>query len=145
MVSAKLLLVDDETDMLEMMAYNLGAEGHQILTAVSGLDALNKARRFLPDLIVLDLMLDGIDGFSVCEILRSQPSTGRVPVLVITALGGQIARLNAMAAGADDCLSKPFSPQELVRRVEEVLAKRASLPFIEPRAGDHSAGDHSAA
>jgi two-component system phosphate regulon response regulator PhoB len=122
--------VDDETDMLEMMAYNLGAEGHQILTAVSGLDALNKARRFLPDLIVLDLMLDGIDGFSVCEILRSQPSNGRVPVLVITALGGQIARLNAMAAGADDFLSKPFSPQELVRRVEEVLAKRASLPLI---------------
>ena len=125
-MSAKILLVDDETDMLEMMAYNLGAQGHEILTAVSGLEAVNKARRFSPDLVVLDLMLDGMDGFSVCEILRAQPSTGRVPVLVITALGGQIARLNALAAGADDFLSKPFSPQELVRRVREILETRST-------------------
>ena len=110
--------------MLEMMAYNLGAQGHQIVTAVTGLDAVNKARRCAPDLIVLDLMLDGIDGFSVCEILRSQPATVRVPVLVVTALGGQIARLNALAVGADDFLSKPFSPQELIRRVREILDAR---------------------
>lgn len=114
--------------MLELMAYNLGAQGHQILTAVTGLDALNKARRFLPDLIVLDLMLEGIDGFSVCEILRAQPSTGQVPVLVVTALGGQIARLNALSVGADDFLSKPFSPQELVRRVGEILNAHAAPP-----------------
>jgi DNA-binding response OmpR family regulator len=120
-VIAKILLVDDEMDMIEMMAYNLGAQGHQILTAATGLEALNKARRFLPDLIVLDLMLDGIDGFSVCEILRAQPSTGQVPVLVVTALGGQIARMNALAVGANDFLSKPFSPQELVRRVQDIL------------------------
>lgn len=123
-MSEKILLVDDETDMLEMMAYNLGAQGYEILTAVTGLDALNKARRMLPDLIVLDLMLDGIDGFSVCEILRAQPSTRQVPVLVVTALGGQITRLNALAVGADDFLSKPFSPQELVRRIQEILAER---------------------
>ena len=130
------MLVDDETDMLEMMAYNLGADGYEIKTAVTGLDALNKARRFLPDLIVLDLMLDGIDGFSVCEILRSQPSTGRVPVLVITALSGQMARLNAMSVGADDFLSKPFSPQELVRRVRGLLAARVSTDSEEdPSAG----------
>ena len=122
------MLVDDELDMLELMAYNLGAQGHQILTAVTGLDALNKARRFLPDLIVLDLMLEGIDGFSVCEILRAQPSTGQVPVLVVTALGGQIARLNALSVGADDFLSKPFSPQELVRRVGEILNAHAARP-----------------
>ena len=127
-MSAKILLVDDEMDMLELMAYNLGAQGHQILTAVTGLDALNKARRFLPDLIVLDLMLEGIDGFSVCEILRAQPSTGQVPVLVVTALGGQIARLNALSVGADDFLSKPFSPQELVRRVGEILNAHAARP-----------------
>src|SRR5262245_14939367 len=129
MVSSKLLLVDDETDMLEMMAYNLGAQGHVILTAVTGLDALNKARRFLPDLIVLDLMLDGIDGFSVCEILRAQPSTVRVPVLVVTALTGQIARMNALSVGADGFLSKPFSPQQLVRQVQELLDARAAQPI----------------
>ena len=122
--------------MLELMAYNLGAQGHQILTAVTGLDALNKARRFLPDLIVLDLMLEGIDGFSVCEILRAQPSTGQVPVLVVTALGGQIARLNALSVGADDFLSKPFSPQELVRRVGEILNAHAARPSE----GESSAG-----
>ena len=132
-MSAKILLVDDETDMLEMMAYNLGAQGHQIVTAVTGLDAVNKARRCAPDLIVLDLMLDGIDGFSVCEILRAQPSTGRVPVLVVTALGGQIARLNALAVGATDFLSKPFSPQELIRRVQDILDARTTH-----RSGDGS-------
>jgi len=102
---------------------------------VTGLDALNKARRFLPDLVVLDLMLDGIDGFSVCEILRAQPSIGRVPVLVVTALGGQIAKLNALAVGADDFLSKPFSPQELIRRVREILDARA----LRPSQGESSA------
>jgi two-component system phosphate regulon response regulator PhoB len=136
MVSAKILLVDDETDMLEMMAYTLGADDHQIQTAVTGLDALNKARRFLPDLIVLDLMLDGIDGFSVCEILRAQPSTHQVPVLVITALGGQIARLNAFSVGADDFLSKPFSPQELLRRVREILATRAAQQLSDESSAD---------
>ena len=132
-MSAKILLVDDETDMLEMMAYNLGAQGHQILTAVTGLDAVHNAQRLVPDLIVLDLMLDGIDGFSVCEILRAQPSTGRVPVLVVTALGGQIARLNALAVGATDFLSKPFSPQELIRRVQDILDARTTH-----RSGDGS-------
>lgn len=137
-MSAKILLVDDEMDMLELMAYNLGAQGHQILTAVTGLDALNKARRFLPDLIVLDLMLEGIDGFSVCEILRAQPSTGQVPVLVVTALGGQIARLNALSVGADDFLSKPFSPQELVRRVGEMLNAHAARPSEEESSAETS-------
>jgi len=136
MVSAKILLVDDETDMLEMMAYALGADDHQIQTAVTGLDALNKARRFLPDLIVLDLMLDGIDGFSVCEILRAQPSTNQVPVLVVTALGGQIARLNAFSVGADDFLSKPFSPQELLRRVRDILATRAAQQLSDESSAD---------
>lgn len=130
-MSAKILLVDDETDMLEMMAYNLGAQGYQIATAITGLEALNKARRGLPDIIVLDLMLDGLDGFSVCEILRAQPSTSQVPVLVVTALGGQIARLNALAVGADDFLSKPFSPQELIRRVREVLATHETHPSLD--------------
>lgn len=123
--------MDDDTDMLELMAYTLGADDHQIQTATDGLDALKKAQRFLPDLIVLDLMLDGIDGFSICEILRAQISTRRVPVLVVTALGGQIARSNARSAGADDFLSKPFSPQELMRRVRDILAAQAAQQIKE--------------
>jgi DNA-binding response OmpR family regulator len=135
-VSAKILIVDDETDMLEMMAYALGADEYQIQTAVTGLDALNKARRTLPDLIVLDLMLEGIDGFSVCEILRAQPSTRHVPVLVVTALGGQIARWNALSLGANDYLCKPFSPQELTRRVRDILASRQNHQISDEPSAD---------
>lgn len=120
-MSAKILVVDDEQDMVELLTYNLKERGYEVLASADGLDALNKARRHLPDLILLDLMLDGIDGYSVCEILRRQPSTASVPVIMITALAGQIARLNGMAAGADDFITKPFSPQELMERIQRVL------------------------
>jgi len=120
-MSAKILVVDDEPDVIELLAYNLTKRGYTVLTAVNGLEALNKARRELPDLILLDLMLEGIDGFSVCEILRHQPSTATVPVIMITALAGQIARANGLAAGANDFVCKPFSPHELIARIEGQL------------------------
>src|SRR5690242_19580680 len=104
-MSTRILVVDDEQDMVELLSYNLRSSGFEVLAASNGLEALNKARRDLPDLILLDLMLDGLDGYSVCEILRRQPSTARVPVIMITALAGQIARLNGMAAGADDFIT----------------------------------------
>jgi DNA-binding response OmpR family regulator len=108
-MSAKILVVDDEQDMIELLAYNLEQNGYEVLTATTGLEALNKARRHLPDLILLDLMLDGIDGYTVCEILRSQPSTATVPVLIVTALGGQMARFNGLASGANDFISTLFA------------------------------------
>src|SRR5258706_8951608 len=120
-MSAKILVVDDEQDMVDLLTYNLKERGYEVLAASNGLDALKQARLELPDLILLDLMLDGIDGYSVCEILRHQPSTAKVPVIMITAMAGQIARLNGMAAGADDFLTKPFSPQELMARIQRVL------------------------
>ena len=120
-MSARILVVDDEQDMVELLAFNLRQRGYEVLTSANGLDALNKARRHLPDLILLDLMLDGIDGYSICEIIRSQPSTSNVPVIMITALAGQIARLNGMASGADDFITKPFSPLELMERIERLL------------------------
>jgi two-component system phosphate regulon response regulator PhoB len=123
-MSTKILVVDDEQDMVELLAWNLKERGYQVLTAATGLEALNKARQHLPELILLDLMLDGIDGFSVCEILRDQPSTATVPVIIITALAGQIARLNGLAAGANDFVTKPFSPAELMTRIERVLKAR---------------------
>ena len=120
-MSAKILVVDDEQDMIELLAYNLEQNGYEVLTATTGLEALNKARRHLPDLILLDLMLDGIDGYTVCEILRSQPSTATVPVLIVTALGGQMARFNGLASGANDFISKPFSPADLIARTRHLL------------------------
>jgi DNA-binding response OmpR family regulator len=116
-MAAKILVVDDEQDMVELLTYTLKEKGYKVFTATSGLEALNKARKHLPDLILLDLMLDGIDGYSICEILRRQPSTATVPVIMITALAGQIVRLNGLASGADDFVSKPFSPADLIARV----------------------------
>jgi len=124
-MGAKILVFDDEQDMVDLLTYNLKARGYEVRAASNGLDALKQARLEPPDLILLDLMLDGIDGYSVCEILRHQPSTATVPVIMITAMAGQIARVNGLAAGADDFMTKPFSPQELVTRIKRVLELRA--------------------
>ena len=117
----KILVVDDESDMVDLLAHNLIQGGYQVVTAKTGLEALNKARQHLPDLILLDLMLEGLDGYSVCEILRAQPSTAEVPVIILTALAGQIARFNGFASGADDYVSKPFSPVDLLERIRRLL------------------------
>jgi DNA-binding response OmpR family regulator len=87
-MKAKVLVVDDEVDMLELLRDSFRAEGFDVRAAATGREALNEARCFLPDLIVLDLMLGELDGLSICEILRAQPSTKDIPVIVITAMGG---------------------------------------------------------
>ena len=124
-MSTKVLVVDDEQDFVELISFNLKEHGYRVLTANNGLDALFKARRSQPDVVILDLMMDGIDGYSVCEILRRQLSTRTMPVIMVTAASGQLPRLNGLAAGANDFLFKPFSPQELVRRVAAVIAESA--------------------
>jgi two-component system alkaline phosphatase synthesis response regulator PhoP len=87
------------------------------------MEALTKARLMQPDLIVLDVMMEGMDGLSVCEILRAQPRTRGIPVIIVTAATGEIARVNSFGAGAADFLSKPFSPGDLLRRVSRLLDK----------------------
>src|SRR6267378_1935087 len=116
-MSAKILVVDDEEDMVQLVSYNLRVNGYEVLSANTGLEALAKARKSLPNLIILDLMLEGMDGYSICEILRSQPATADLPIIMLTALSGQIARLNGLAVGANEFLTKPFSPQQLVLSV----------------------------
>jgi DNA-binding response OmpR family regulator len=123
-MSAKILVVDDEWDFVQFISFNLTAHGFKVMAASNGLDALCKARRFFPDLVVLDLMMEGIDGYSVCEILRRQASTKNSSIIVVTAASGQMARMNALAVGADDFLFKPFSARELIRRVKRVLEQR---------------------
>jgi CheY-like chemotaxis protein len=135
-VRTKILVVDDEQDMLDLITYNLGGQGYEVETALNGLVALHKVRRNRPDLVVLDLMLGDLDGFSVCEILRQEHASSRIPVLAVTAYGGEIPRLNALDAGADDFLPKPFSPAELVRRVAALLTRRESRhPVVRGNAG----------
>src|SRR5262245_6427759 len=120
-MGAKILVVDDERDFIEFVSFNLKQQGYEVLAATNGLDALYQARRSLPDLVVLDLMMDGIDGYSVCQILRRQPSTRTMPIIILTAAGGQMARRNGLASGADEFMTKPVTPRELVRRIEDVL------------------------
>lgn len=122
-MSDTILVVDDEPDQVEILSINLKEFGYRVLTADNGLEALNQARRYLPDLILMDVMMPDINGLSVCEILRCQPSTGKIPIIMLTALGGQIPRLSGMEAGADEFLTKPITTEELRERIETVLRK----------------------
>lgn len=124
--SARILVVDDEADFVELITFNLREHGYEVITASNGLDALFKARRFLPDLIVLDLMMEGVDGYSACEILRCQPSTKDIPVVMVTAAVGQLARLNGLAVGATEFFQKPVSMTALLQRVEAILKADAA-------------------
>ena len=120
---AKILVVDDEADMVELIGFNLRLRDYEVFSASNGLEALLKVRRYRPDLVVLDVMMEGLDGLSVCEILHSQPSTQTTPILIVTAATGEIARMNSLAAGAGDFLTKPFSPGDLVERVGRLLGR----------------------
>ena len=117
----KILVVDDEPDIVELVAFNLRAEGYEVVTAASGPQALNQARATLPDLIVLDLMLPELDGLSVCEILHRLPSTAPIPIIMLTAWKSEISRLIGLNVGASDYITKPFSPRDLVASVNRTL------------------------
>ena len=118
---AKILVVDDEPDIVELIGFNLRSRDYEVISASNGLEALLMARRYRPDLVVLDVMMDGMDGLSVCEILHTQPATRTTPVIMVTAATGEMARINSLAAGAADFLTKPFSPHDLVERVGRLL------------------------
>src|SRR5580692_4984325 len=120
-VRHKILVVDDEPDIVELVAFNLKAEGYDVVTAANGLEALNQARATLPDLIVLDLMLPELDGLAVCEILHRLPSTAPIPVIMLTAWKSELSRIIGLNNGAEDYVTKPFSPRDLVQRVNRTL------------------------
>jgi DNA-binding response OmpR family regulator len=109
----RVLVVDDESDFIQLLKYNLENQGFDILTASDGVQALNAARRELPDVVLIDLMLPDIDGFSVCEILRSQPSTSKVPIIVVSALDGEYVRSRGIQAGVACCFKKPVDMKVL--------------------------------
>ena len=117
----KILVVDDDADMRDLLCFNFEHAGFIVNTAVDGDDALIKVRLLEPDLILLDVMMPDVDGFTVCEILRRDPATALVPILMLTAWSTEIARYAGFEAGADDYVTKPFSPRELISRVEGLL------------------------
>jgi len=119
-MAEKILVVDDEISLQETLAYNLKKQGYEVQTTGDGTDALELAREMEPDLIILDVMLPGLDGFEVCRILRREMST---PVLMLTARDDEIDRVVGLEVGADDYLAKPFSMRELLARVKAMLRR----------------------
>lgn len=121
-MSKRILLVDDEQDILDLLKYNLEAEGYEIVTAVNGLQALELAQNS-PDLIILDVMLPGKDGWEVIRQLRQAENTKSIPVIFLTAKGGEIDEVVGLELGADDYIVKPISIRKLLARVKNVLRK----------------------
>jgi DNA-binding response OmpR family regulator len=119
----KILVVDDETDILTLLEYNLEKAGFKVMTADDGPDALDITKRERPDLIILDIMLPSMEGTEVCKILRSGDATRHIPIIMLTAKGEEVDRVVGFELGADDYITKPFSPRELILRVKAVLKR----------------------
>jgi DNA-binding response OmpR family regulator len=122
----KILVVEDNADQLELIRLVLEKAGFAIGTAANGTDALIKTRSISPDLIVLDLMLPGLNGFDICETLRKNPLTASVPIVMLTGLCSQFGRLAGLESGANDFLTKPFKVEELVSKVDKLLQSQKS-------------------
>lgn len=122
---ARILAVDDETALTDLVRYHLVRAGHQVETASNGWEALEAVSRARPDLILLDLMLPDLDGFGVCEILRRDPATATIPLIIISAWASPDTRDLSLELGALDYLTKPFSPVDLVARVNRLVGARA--------------------
>ena len=123
-MKAKVLVVDDETEFVELMQYNLAREGFEVFTATNGIEALHEARRILPDAILLDVMLPDMDGLSVCEILRMQPSTTDVPVIIVSALDGEVIRGRSLQARATCRFKKPVDIANLCSEVRKLCEEQ---------------------
>jgi two-component system, OmpR family, phosphate regulon response regulator PhoB len=119
----KILVIEDEPDIAEVLQYNLEKEGFDVDTARRGDTGLEAIRRDGPDLVVLDLMLPGIDGLELTRLLKRDPQTARLPIVMLTARGEEVDRIVGLELGADDYISKPFSPREVVLRVKAVLRR----------------------
>src|SRR5271166_5974304 len=122
-VKPRILVVDDEPEAVELVEFNLKQAGYAVVTAADGAEALKKARAQTPDLIVLDVMLPEMDGFEICKTLRLEAATARVPIVMLTAKAAEIDRVLGLELGADDYLTKPFSPRELLLRVKKIIAR----------------------
>lgn len=119
----RILIVDDEPEAVELLEFNLRQAGYTTSSAANGSEALEKARAALPSLIVLDWMLPEMEGLEVCKVLRRDPATARIPVIMVTARAAEIDRVLGLEIGADDYVTKPFSPRELILRIRKVLER----------------------
>jgi DNA-binding response OmpR family regulator len=125
MGAAKILVIEDEPDIVEVITYNLTREGYEVRSAKDGDEGLRMTRQEKPALVLLDLMLPGVDGVEICRRLKADPATQTIPIIMVTAKGDESDVVLGLGVGADDYVKKPFSPKELVARVRAVLRRAA--------------------
>ncbi len=135
MAREKILVVEDDEDIMELIAYNLEKERYAVLKSDTGEKALARIGKNRPDLVLLDLMLPGMDGLEICKRLKGDAATRDIPVLMVTAKGEESDVVAGLELGADDYMTKPFRPRELIARVRAIL-RRAAAPAIDPNAMD---------
>ncbi|MEN8262713.1 MAG: response regulator [Nitrospirota bacterium] len=137
-MKTKILVVDDEKDILELVSYNLRQEGFEVGTSGNGEDALKLIKQNRYELIILDLMLPGIQGIDICKKLKVSENTASIPVIMLTAKGEELDKVLGLEMGADDYITKPFSPRELIARIKAVLrrTKEGGVPEKKIRIGD---------
>jgi len=131
MADEKILIVEDEEDVLELIRYNLDKNGYRTETAMTGPAALTKAQAVGPDLILLDLMLPGVDGLEVCRTLKKDPKTNAIPVVMVTAKGTEADVVTGLEMGAADYITKPFSPRVLLARIRAVLRREQPAEAVD--------------
>jgi two-component system phosphate regulon response regulator PhoB len=140
----KILVVDDETDVIDMLIVNLRGAGFQVSAVEDGTTALAKARSELPSLIILDLMLPGMSGLEICKVLKGDVATRHIPVIMLTAKGEEVDKIVGLELGADDYVTKPFSPRELILRINRSLRRgKDKLPSLEKLTVGELVLDHS--
>jgi two-component system alkaline phosphatase synthesis response regulator PhoP len=126
MAKGKILVVDDEIYIVHILDFSLGMEGYEVSTALDGEAALEKARSEHPDLIVLDIMMPKLDGYETCKALKADTSTRDIPVILLSAKGRNADQKLGFEVGADDYITKPFSPRRLVERINAILGQTSS-------------------
>ena len=131
MGNVKILVVDDEPDIVELVTYNLKKEGFDVSPAFDGEEALARIRKEKFDFIILDLMLPGIQGMEICRIMRSDPLTKNKPIIMLTAKGEEIDKILGLEIGADDYMTKPFNPRELLARIKTVMRRTSERTIDE--------------
>jgi two-component system alkaline phosphatase synthesis response regulator PhoP len=126
MSKGKILVVDDEIYIVHILDFSLGMEGYEVVTALDGEQALEKLKVEKPDLIVLDIMMPKLDGYEVCKAIKADPQTRQIPVILLSAKGRNVDQKMGFDVGADDYITKPFSPRKLVERINQLLGQAVS-------------------
>ncbi|MCD6160944.1 MAG: response regulator transcription factor [candidate division Zixibacteria bacterium] len=126
--NVKILVVEDDRDIVELIEYNLRKEGYHVITAMSGEDGLEMAKSEKPDMALLDLMLPGIDGLEICKLLKANPATADIQIIIVSAKGEEADIVIGLELGADDYITKPFSPKILIARIRACLRRKNQQP-----------------